>query len=297
MVETVLAVMGQLLDVTVAALCNLVLLGACFSLLAWRFLPCNPGRPWWSKPDLATDIAFAVVPRLINSYGQLILLVIGFGLFYKSQGTVDIATFLVKGHGPLSGMPFWAQVIIYLIGNDLCMYLTHRAFHSARLWRFHAVHHSSRVLEWISATRFHPVDQLFHSSLSDVAMLLLGISPDVLAWLGPWTIASSALVHANLDWTFGPFRYVLASPVFHRWHHTGPERGGNRNFAGTFPVFDILFGTFYMPKGEVPDSFGVDDPDYPGDFLSLLAHPFLRRRDRYPAAAVTDAVSGTIGSD
>ena len=36
----------------------------------------------------------------------------------------------------------------------------------------------------------------------------------------------SAFVHANLNWTLGPFRYVLASPVFHRWHHTALERGG-----------------------------------------------------------------------
>jgi hypothetical protein len=44
--------------------------------------------------------------------------------------------------------------------------------------------------------------------------------------LGPITIAHSAFIHANLDRTRGPFKYVIASP----------ERGGEKNFAVTFPV-------------------------------------------------------------
>ena len=51
-------------------------------------------------------------------------------------------------------------------------------------------------------------------------LLLAGISPNVMLWVGPFTTATSAFVHANLNWTLGPFKYVLASPVFHRWHHT-----------------------------------------------------------------------------
>jgi sterol desaturase/sphingolipid hydroxylase (fatty acid hydroxylase superfamily) len=49
--------------------------------------------------------------------------------------------------------------------------------------------------------------------------LLCGISPDIFVVVGPFNIITSCLVHANLNWTFGPLRYVLVSPVFHRWHH------------------------------------------------------------------------------
>ena len=157
------------------------------------------------------------------------------------------------------------------------MYLTHRAFHNRRLWRFHMAHHSSKSLEWISANRAHPIDQTFHSGLSNVVMILLGTSPDVLAWLMPWAVGSAALVHANLDWDFGRFRYLIASPLFHRWHHTAAELGGNSNFAGTFPLIDLVFGTFYMPKGALPADYGVDEPDYPQGFFAQMAHPFRRR--------------------
>src|SRR5665811_678375 len=62
----------------------------------------------------------------------------------------------------------------------------------------------------------------------------------------------SAFVPANLNWALGPFKYVLATPIFHRWHHTSLEEGGNTNFAGTFPIWDILFGTFRMPENRLP---------------------------------------------
>jgi sterol desaturase/sphingolipid hydroxylase (fatty acid hydroxylase superfamily) len=53
------------------------------------------------------------------------------------------------------------------------------------------------------------------------------------------------LLHANLPWTFGPLRNALASPAFHRWHHTWEAEGMDRNFSGLFPWIDLLFGTFY----------------------------------------------------
>jgi len=84
----------------------------------------------------------------------------------------------------------------------------------------------------------------------------------------------SAFVHANLNWSLGPFKYVIASPVFHRWHHTALDRGGSKNFAGTFPILDVLFGTFYMPKGELPDQYGIGDPAFPQSFGGQLAYPF-----------------------
>ena len=54
---------------------------------------------------------------------------------------------------------------------------------------------------------------------------------------------------------------MLATPVFHRWHHTTLEEGGNTNFAGTFPLWDILFGTFRMPENKMPKEYGKDEAD------------------------------------
>ena len=131
------------------------------------------------------------------------------------------------------------------------LYWLHRLFHR-ELWKYHAVHHSSEELDWISAARFHPINLIIGTISVDVILLMAGISPNVMLWVGPFNTFHSAFVHANLNWTLGPFKYVLATPVFHRWHHTALDAGGNTNFAGTFPLWDILFGTFRMPENELP---------------------------------------------
>ena len=143
------------------------------------------------------------------------------------------------------------------------LYWLHRMFHRGGFWKYHAIHHSSEHLEWISAARFHPVNLFIGTIMVDVILLMAGISPNVMLWVGPFTTFHSAFVHANLNWTLGPFKYVLATPVFHRWHHTSLEEGGNTNFAGTFPIWDILFGTFRMPENELPAGYGVDDQEVP----------------------------------
>ena len=132
----------------------------------------------------------------------------------------------------------------------------------------------------------HVLNLLLSFILADVVVLLLGFSPEALLILAPFNIVYSSMVHANLNWTFGPLRFVFASPVFHRWHHTAEGTGINKNFAPTFPVLDLLFGTFYMPPGEVPQHFGNGDHEYPEDFWGQFIHPFLKKRPSRAAETV-----------
>ena len=136
--------------------------------------------------------------------------------------------FYENGRGPLAALPLVAQMIIFLIGEDFILYWSHRLFHGHALWKCHAVLHSSEDLEWISAARFHPIDLFFGVLLADVMMRLAGISPNIFVVLGPITIAHSAFVHANLDWTFGPFKYVIASGRFSTAGITRPPNAAAR---------------------------------------------------------------------
>ncbi len=235
--------------------------------------------PWWRKPELVTDLLYLfLVPGLL-SYLKVAFLVVGAAICAGVVGSKDAATYLNEGHGFLSSLPFWWQVVAYLIATDIIMYWSHRIFHGPSLWRYHAIHHSPEHLDWISAFRFHPVNTLFHSVLADTILLLAGVSPAVVIMLVPFQIFMSGFVHADVDWDLGPFKYVIASPVFHRWHHTDVARGGEMNFAPTFPVIDIIFGTFYMPKGVTPDNFGVDDPNFPKNIEGQMIYPFLKPSD------------------
>src|SRR6185437_3504983 len=113
------------------------------------------------------------------------------------------------------------------------------------LWKYHAVHHASKDVEWTSAARFHPLNLALGTAAVDVAALLAGISPEIFIFLGPFNTLASVFVHANLNWTLGPLRYVFVSPVFHRWHHA--RAVCDMNFASTFSFLDVMFGTYHMP--------------------------------------------------
>jgi sterol desaturase/sphingolipid hydroxylase (fatty acid hydroxylase superfamily) len=202
------------------------------------------------------------------------LLVLGAGVVFNIHDADELIAFYDNGHGPLSQLPLWLQGMLFLVLSDFMLYWLHRMFHGGGFWKYHAIHHSSEDLDWISAARFHPVNLFLGTIMVDVILLMAGISPNVMLLVGPFTTFHSAFVHANLSWTLGPFKYVLATPVFHRWHHTAFEQGGNTNFAGTFPIWDILFGTFRMPENELPDRYGADDPAIPSEIGGQLAYPF-----------------------
>ena len=248
-------------------------LAVVFSVLSY-FWACNPGNPWWRKKELATDICYWFFVPLITRVVRIGLLVLGASVFFGIKDADDLIAFYDNGHGPLATLPLWVQGLMFLVVSDFMLYWTHRMFHGGAFWKYHSIHHSSEELDWISAARFHPVNLFLGTVAVDVILLMAGISPNVMLWVGPFTIFHSAFVHANLNWTLGPFRYVIATPVFHRWHHTSLEEGGNTNFAGTFPVWDILFGTFRMPAGVLPEGYGTDDQEFPEGISSQLAYPF-----------------------
>ena len=243
-------------------------LAAAFALLS-RLMPCNPEMFWWRDlRAVATDLVYWFLLPLVSYFGRFALLVSSLWLLHRNSGPI--------GFFPIDRWSMWRQCALILVIQDIFLYWMHRAFHGRWGWRFHAVHHSPRVLDWLSLTRFHPVNNLAAFAVADVLVVLIGFSPDAVVALGPFNLVYSAMVHANLNWTFGPLRYLFASPVFHRWHHTLLAEGRDKNFAPTFPLLDLLFGTFYMPRGRLPEHFGVDEENFPQGFWGQMIHPFRR---------------------
>ena len=268
----VLSMLGQTIEKVVPVT---IVLAVIFSVLT-HFWACNDAVPWWKKRELVTDIIYWFFVPVFSRVVRIGLLVLGAGVLFNIHDADGLIAFYDNGHGPLSQLPLWAQALLFLVASDFMLYWLHRMFHGGEFWKYHAIHHSSEELDWISAARFHPVNLVLGTISVDVILLIAGISPNIMLWVGPFTTFHSAFVHANLNWTLGPFRYVLATPVFHRWHHTVLEEGGNTNFAGTFPIWDILFGTFRIPEGRLPEAYGKDDASVPSQVVGQLAYPFRR---------------------
>lgn len=181
---------------------------------------------------------------------------------------------LLHGFGPLGRQPRLDQAIQMILITDFVLYWLYHAFHGARLWCYRAIHHSSIDLDWLSAARVHPVNDAANKAIEAKVVVALCYSPLLLAGTLTLFIFYAIFQHANVSWDFGPLRKVFASPRFHRRHHTSAEEGSDKNFAGVLLLWDILFGTHFMPEKQ-PTVFGVAG-GVPEDLLGQLSWPFRR---------------------
>ncbi len=241
----------------------LALLGGCFVLFGAlaRAFPCNPGRPVFFSRAIGLDFAYAALGALYAGAGPLAA---------AALTALPGAGALAAG-GWIGRAPLWAQLIALLAATDFAQYWLHRAFHGRRLWPYHAAHHSAADVNWTTTFRTHPVNYLALNASMGVLAQLAGFSEASLLIAAPIFFFSGAWTHANLNWTFGPLKYVIASPVFHRWHHSVDAEMREKNFAPMFPVWDLIFGTFYMPAAARPERYGAEG--VPADMLGQLIGP------------------------
>ncbi len=231
------------------------------------------------QADTRVDVAYWFFTPLVTRATTRVALGIVFVAIAFGQGlTLDElrATFTTRQTWAAS-LPIWVQAPLILLIADLLAYWSHRLFHGRWLWPFHAIHHSSKTVDWLSSVRLHPVNDAVARVVQVLPLYWLGFNAGALAAAVPVLTFYALLLHANLRWSYGPLRYVIASPVFHRWHHTSEEEGLDRNFAGLFPFFDLMFGTFYMPPGRQPQRFGISGDPVPDGLLGQLAYPFRRK--------------------
>ncbi len=156
----------------------------------------------------------------------------------------------------LASLPLVTQLGLIVLLAELGGYWTHRLSHTVpALWRFHAVHHSPRELDWLSAHRQHPVEVLWLVGVAHLPVALFGFDTSAIGLFILSQKLHTAFVHANVRLPTGRWEAWIAGPRFHRWHHT--RSGGAHNLASLFPWMDRLFGTWRLPEGE-PTMLGVE---------------------------------------
>ena len=173
--------------------------------------------------------------------------------------------------------PGWVQIVAGLAIAMVGGYAGHRAAHEVPLlWRFHRVHHSVREMDWLAANHLHPLDETFVRSAAVLPLYALGFGRLSLGAFIVLITLQAIFIHANVRMTFGPLRWVIATPQFHHWHHAREPQAYNANYAGEFPVLDALFGTLYLPADRWPAQYGIDDTE-PAGYLRQLAWPLRAR--------------------
>ena len=178
-----------------------------------------------------------------------------------------------------SHWPIWSQVLLKIAIGDLLRYWLHRASHTwTPLWRLHSVHHAPEKLYTTNVFRFHPAEKALQFLGDTLPFIVIGVGPEVLSAYFVFYAMSGLFQHSNCDLRLGWLNYLVSGPEVHRWHHSQKIEESNANYAHSFVGWDLLFGTYFRPRGRMVTDLGLLERDYPQGFGGQMAAPFRRAR-------------------
>ena len=183
----------------------------------------------------------------------------------------------------------WLQLGLALVFGEFFLYWIHRLTHEFDwLWRFHAMHHSAPRLYFLNAVRFHPVDIALSTFSPMIPLIIVGADGRVIALFGLVSAVHGLFQHANLVLRLGPLNWFFSMAELHRWHHSRRLQESNTNFGQNLIVWDVVFGTRFLPKDrEPPADIGIAGlPAFPMDYWGQLVSPLRWRAIREQSEAM-----------
>lgn len=210
---------------------------------------------------------------------QFILLVV------TASTTVVVATVNVPGTQEfIGGLPFLVQFLLAVFVADLAQAVLHRCYHRIMvLWKFHAVHHSSRELDWLAGSRVHLIETILTRSIVMLPLLFFGFEQPAVNAYAILVGLQAVVAHANIGVNFGWLEYVITLPRYHHWHHARHLDYWDCNYAIHLPVVDMLMGSFKLPRdGSWPEEYGVLKLEtVPEGFVAQHLMPFQGKDATY----------------
>lgn len=138
----------------------------------------------------------------------------------------------------------WTGIIAF-VAYDFFYYWAHRMSHQVNLfWGGHSVHHQSEEYNLSVALR-QSSTQTIWTFFFYLPMALAGIHPYLLISVSGFNLLYQFWIHTESikrlpKW----FEAVMNTPSHHRVHHARNPKYIDKNHAGTFIIWDKLFGTF-----------------------------------------------------
>lgn len=228
------------------------------------------------RPQWMNDIVYFLSTHLPIQITSFLILLPATQL----TSTLNVA-FIAEAVGKL---PWLVQFLLAILVADLAQYWIHRSFHKIPfMWRFHAIHHSSKALDWIAGSRAHLVEDVVVRGGILIPMMLIFPQSINVAYLF-FVNFHATWAHCNFGPTIKWLEPYFIQPRFHHWHHTSQVESIDKNFAIHFPWIDRIFGTYYFPKDRWPDTYGLHQEDIPFGFWGQFFYPLWRRKAPPPPA-------------
>jgi lathosterol oxidase len=254
------------------------------------------GLDWFLLDLLLMTLIFSPIEVLWPAYPKQKVFrpewLLDVGYFLSTHLPIRITSFLVllpatnlthiMGNATLQAatatLPWPVQFFLAVLVADLAEYTVHRALHEIPwLWRFHAIHHSSKALDWIAGSRAHLIDDLIIRGLMFIPMMFAFSQDIIVAYLLFVTIHAT-WAHTNFGPTIKWLEPFIIFPRFHHWHHTSQKEAIDKNYAIHFPWIDKIFGTYDYPADRWPDTYGLDNEPIPAGFWGQALYPFMPRK-------------------
>jgi sterol desaturase/sphingolipid hydroxylase (fatty acid hydroxylase superfamily) len=228
---------------------------------------------WRRTGQLARTVAFNTMYAVLIGIWARVLQPFADAEGAFLQRHLGITPIPLPEHGWL--VLFSATVV--MLAEDLIFYWVHRAQHRYEwLWAMHSFHHSDDDLNVTSSYRHYWIERPFWVLFYVPLGLVFRISPDVAAVYGFMFTFFAMFPHMNIRLELGPLTRIVLGPQLHRIHHSVYREHFNTNFAGAFPVWDLVFGTYRAPgRGEFPPT-GVPDMVGRPSPLHVLLWPMYR---------------------
>ena len=220
----------------------------------------------FKRPHLDLDIGYAMAAPFLN------IIALGVGIFIGVVSLAWIPGLLIAQYVAMIPSPY--KLIAGILLFDMTTYWAHRFYHEVPiLWKFHSIHHSTEHMDWVSGFRAHPFDgTLIVPAI--VFLLAAGFETEQVGFLAIFQIVFGLFLHANVRFRFKLFDRFIMTPEFHHWHHSNEEDAIWSNYSTFLPLWDMLFGTYFMPKGKRrPKIYGVDEL-VPMTMAEQLKYPF-----------------------
>lgn len=144
--------------------------------------------------------------------------------------------------------PFWLSLIFSVLVLDLLAYWLHWGFHRwSWLWRIHRTHHSDLDYDCTTSLRFHPLEVIIGLAVNSLAIMVFGISIEIILISQTIVMLISVLSHMNIglpERIENSLRRLVVTPCFHRIHHSIKRQEADSNYGVIFPFWDYLFGSY-----------------------------------------------------
>jgi len=252
------------------------------------------GLDWFLLDMLLMTLIFSPIEVIWPAYPKQSVFrpewLLDVGYFLSTHLPIQITSFLIllpatqlthvlsstSAQAAMASLPWLVQFFLAVLLADLAEYAIHRAFHTVPfMWRFHAIHHSSKALDWLAGSRAHIVEDVVVRGFILVPMMFVFSQGIIVAYLLFVTIHAT-WAHCNFGPTLKWLEPYVVLPRFHHWHHTSQKESIDKNYAIHFPWIDKIFGTYYFPADKWPDTYGLDNEKLPAGFWGQSFYPFTR---------------------